>query len=159
MSNLCPIEDILSQYTPEPEFTVTLARGEKLKFRSHKSHEELRDHQKAAANWFAGIPNPLPEGHPWEGLAPTNAEDAYNVFTISELSIAPKITQIHAMRMLKAPGLVEYLSDRIEAGLRTMRSQLLVAAVEASKKNLGVTDTSETNSPSAETPSENTPTN
>jgi hypothetical protein len=158
MNHTLSIEDIISDYTPDAQFSVFLGGGEEIKFRAFQSHQQYREHQESVVSWFNTIPNPLPAGHVWEGLAPTNLQDAYHVFTISTLSIEPKITQLQAMKMLKAPLLIEHLSDQIEAGLKSVRSKAMAAAIEKAKKNSDPTVGEETNSPSVETPSENTPT-
>lgn len=129
------LEDIIADYTPEETFPVELPEGDKFTFKALGTHEAVRNHQKAVAAWYQEIPNPMPADHPWYGIAPTSVEDAYNVFTISELSVSPKITQYQAMKMLRAPGLVEYFSDQIESGLKTVRSRMLMKSIEKSKKN------------------------
>lgn len=134
------IEDIIANYTPDEIIPATLPDGKTFTFRGLRTMDEVREHREAVARWFHQIPSPLPDGHLWEGLAPTTHEAAYNIFTLSELSIEPKISQMQAMRMQRAPSLMEYLLDTIETGNKSIRSKLLAQEIEKAKKNSEQTD-------------------
>lgn len=125
---------------PEETIPVTLPGGEVLTFRGLRTMDEVRAHREAVARWFHAIPAPLPEGHLWDGIAPKTPEEAYEVFTIAELSVEPKITQLQAMQMQRAPALMEYISDCLEAGMKSMRSKVLAREIENAKKNSEKTD-------------------
>jgi len=154
------VDSLLDNYAPAAaEFVVTLPEGEALKFRALMSSGELADFKAALMNWLEFTPyagSPKAAGHVWEGFLPANAYEATAAFTISHCSVEPKFSQIDALKLLKAPWLVEFVMDSVDRANRTMKSLFELKLLEHSKNESWATDGSEPASQSPETPLENT---
>ena len=156
------VEGLLRTYSPpEEHFTVTLPDGEGIKFRALRRYSELKNFEELAARWFLSLPKPgsaEAASHPWAEHLPKNTAEAVAAYTISELSVEPRLEHLHALKLLAAPWLIEAILQQIEEHCRTMKFITEVKLLEAAKKESETTDGGGPSSPSAETCSESIPT-
>ncbi|MCW5943314.1 MAG: hypothetical protein KIS66_13865 [Fimbriimonadaceae bacterium] len=144
------IERLIEEYTPEPgPFPVVLPKGEVLTFRPISRHGEWERLKERAAGWVRDLPKPGEDvGHPFEGLVPEDAGDAFVAYLIAELSVEPKIGLRDALRMLRAPMLADHVYQSIRSASKELDMVRLADRVEASKKKRAETEGTDSDSPS-----------
>lgn len=109
------IDDLLGAYAPSTAtFEVSLPKGEVLTFRAFSTYSELAS-WKAGAAQFVKLVTGGAVPPAWQECLPQTNEEAIAAYTIAELSVEPKFSQIDAMRLLKAPWLVEHIMGQIDA--------------------------------------------
>jgi len=135
-------------------FDVHLPRGDVLKFKALARYGALKEFYRAAGDWYQSLPKPgseLAKIHPFGEHLPRDGREALVAYTISELSVEPKFEQLDALKLLRAPWLVEQIMLGIEQGSRTMYSRSDYDKVEAAKNESGATTGTEHASSSPET--------
>lgn len=156
------IGSLLERYAPpEDVYEIELPHGERFTFRAIKSYSELRSFERDAINWFQSLPRKGSSGcdiHPFKDHLPKDADAAVAAYSISRLSVSPKIEQLDALKMLAAPWLVRFFMKSIDIGNRTIGSIYEGKLLEDAKNESGETDGGDGSSPSPGTPSASTPT-
>ena len=153
------IDEFVESYAPsEMTFALPLPGGEVLTFRILQSYGELQEFKQTASAWYQKLPKAVELGHPFYGHMPESPSDAMAAFTISELSVEPRLEHLDALKILIAPWLVETILSAIDTHNKTISKLWEAKAVEAAKKNSSVTTGQDSGSPSAETASEPIPT-
>jgi len=147
---------LLDQYGIEDDatFDIVLPGGEVLKFRAMARYEDVKAFNQSAAAWYQSLPewdSPEAKNHMWAEHLPHSAGEAIAAYTIAELSVEPKIGHLDALRLLKAPWLVNYIMSRLELGSKSILGRIEALRVEQAKNDSGATDGNEPNSPSPET--------
>lgn len=149
------IDDFVESYAPgELTFSLPLPGGEVLTFRILQSYGELQEFKHAAAAWYQKLPKAVEPAHPFYGHVPESPSDAMAAFTISELSVEPRLEHLDALKILKAPWLVETILSAIDTHNKSISKLWEARAVEMAKKNLSGTIGQDSGSQSAETVSE-----
>lgn len=149
------IDQFVAEYAPsESTFDLTLPGGEVLKFRIIQSYADLQQFKQDASVWYQSLPKTVEPGHPMYGLIPKSPAEAMAAFTISELSVEPKLEHLDAFKILKAPWLVETLLSTIDLHNKSIAKLWESKAVESAKKNSALTSGPDSDSPSPETVSE-----
>lgn len=143
---------ILDAYSPgERVFTVTLPGGEDLTFRTLPTYRDYREFTERFQLW-------------WKVFSKTEAAnglemgDGVAVFTVSELSVEPKIDQSSAVRLLRAPAVMMTLINAIDRANQFAQQEEEVEYVITEKNDLSATDGGGLSSPSRETLTTDTPT-
>jgi len=135
-------------------FDVHLPRGDVLKFRALARYSALKDFYRAAAEWHQSLPKPgseLAKIHPFGEHLPQDGREALVAYTIAELSVEPKFEHLDALKLLRAPWLVEQIMLGIEQGSRTMYSRQDLDEMSSAKNASGATTGTEPVSSSRET--------
>jgi len=154
------IDQFVAEYAPaEATFELPLPGGEVLTFRIIQSYAGLQQFKQEATNWYRALPKTVDPSHPLYGYLPDTPSEAMAAFTISELSVEPKLEHLDALKILRAPWLVETILSAIDLNNKSIAKLWESKAVEASKKNSSETTGSDLDSQSPETVSESTPTN
>ncbi len=121
-------------------FDVELPSWGTLTFRPIGRVAEQKAIYAAAAAMYSGLPKPgtpAEDIHPWKGSLPANMDEFFSAFLISEMSVEPtKIPHLTALKLLKAPHLIEYLQAAIEENSKTLSSLRFAERVQEAKKNL-----------------------
>lgn len=155
------LDAFIEQFTPENnEITVQFPEGA-LKFRAFTRKSDYDSFMFKAAQWWDTLQREdSPIRTAFGEFAPETSQEAAYAFMISELSTTPKINQLQACKMLRAPFLVDVIVKRIEAESKTVESVIMAKLVTESKKNLEeISESSEGSSSSQVTnPTEDTPT-
>ena len=127
------LSSIIDQYKAPESFDVVLPAGETFTFRAIKSHTELVDFRKKAAVFVkAATSKALIDA--WKEFAPIPAETALIAFTVSELSLEPKIEQIDALSIAKnVPWILETMYEQIELNRSIIFNKAVSESVEAGK--------------------------
>lgn len=131
------IESMLARYAPQDEiYEISLPHGERFKFRALVSYSDLKRFERDAVAWFKTLPSPNSEegkAHRWSEFLPADATSGITAYTISALSVEPKIEQLDALKMLKAPWLVNYFMKQIDYANRSIGSIIESKILEDSK--------------------------
>lgn len=108
------IDQLITDYAaPDPEFTLTLPKGETLKFRAVSDYSELQK-LKQGAQKFAALALDAKRSPQWKEIRPGNETAALAVFFIAETIIEPAWTQKDVLTLAKRAGwLVEYIFSEI----------------------------------------------
>lgn len=127
------LSGLIEQYKAPESFDVTLPAGEVFTFRAIKSHAELVDFRKRAGVFVkAATSRALIEA--WKEFAPIPAETALIAFTVSELSLEPKIEQLDALTLAKnLPWVLETMYEQIELNRSIIFNKAVSDNVEAGK--------------------------
>ncbi len=151
------IDSFVESYAPsESTFELPLPGGEVLTFRILQSYADLQTFKQAASNWYSKLPKAVGKEHPFYGRLPQNASDAMAAFTISELSVEPKLEHLDALKILAAPWLVETILSAIDTHNKALSKLWEAKAVDAAKKNFSETTGNGSGSQSAGTRSKST---
>lgn len=134
------LEQLLTTYVVEEEtFEVEIPGGGTITFKPIRRQSEKKALYAAAAVIYATLPAPgsaQSKGHPWAEFLPETQDEWFTAFKVSELSIAPKIGHLHALKLLRAPELMEYLELAIDEHSKTLSSIRFAERVTEAKKNL-----------------------
>lgn len=136
--------DILESYRPESKtVSIELPCRSVLVFKTLGGYTETQQMYEEGARWYLGLKEmneSALQAIGMAGLVPRSVEDAGVAYTVSALSVDPKITPSEACVMvLECGDLARYLMKRIEAASRTMSAVRLAGLVEDAKKNLAAT--------------------
>jgi len=137
------IEELLESYGTPETFEVELPKGEKLTFRHITNFAELSRFKKEA-NDFARILLSKNCPGPYREHAPNNMDAAIAAYTISTLSVEPRFEHIDALKLMKAPYLVQTILNQIDATRMNYLNEGFAAQVEAEKKDSNETESTET---------------
>lgn len=108
-------DKLIADYKSPEEFEVTLPGGEVFKFRGIPTHSALVAFNKAMATFIKSIKATCLVEE-WKPYAPITPETAQKIYTVAELSVEPKITQLDAAKLAHgAPFLFETLYDGVES--------------------------------------------
>ncbi len=156
------IQSIIDKYTVEVEaFDIELPDGEVLTFSPFASKDDYDAFIKRAADFYTRATG---EGSPIAAMfgdyAPKTAQSAVYALMISERSVSPKITQLQACQMLRAPFLADAIIKRIESESKTLESVWMAKAIAQAKKGSEAMeeDSEGTSSSQVSEPSESTQT-
>lgn len=167
------LDAIIDRYlVTEPTVTVELPGGEELTFKTWGRKADLDAFEKSVMLWYAPLRDGVADHHPLHGLIPQTGAEALEAYAVHDRSLggrAPdgnggwieleKITLEHALRMLRAPWLLEMITKQIEAASKTMQSIAMGKLIEESKKNSTADDSNDSPSLAPLEPSESTQTN
>lgn len=139
------VDSLLEEYGTPETFEVELPKGEKLVFRHITSYGDLDQFTKDATN-FARIlrGNTCPPN--LKALDPNSDQAAIAAFTIARLSVEPKLSDEEALKLLKAPYLVQTILNKIDATRMNFLNQAFESAVKEEKKDSSETESEETDS-------------
>lgn len=151
------LEDLLGHYkAPDGDtYEISLPKGEVLKFRAFRTFGELSSHYREAAEFAKRL---LVDGAyhaSWADCLPDTPAAAMAAYTIHVLSVEPKFSQFDALRLLKAPTLVEFLMEQIDQH----RMNYQTNPVDDAKKGSRATPSSGSDCEPPATFTEDTPTN
>lgn len=118
------VDHLLATYQPE-EFAewTDPSSGDTYKFKTWKTLDEYDEFLQRAANWYGKLPEPgTPQAatHPFCEHLPASWAEGYKAFMVHELSVEPKFEQLDALRLLKAPHLMNEWRRAIEHAARTI---------------------------------------
>ena len=108
-------DKLIEDYKSPETFDVQLPGGEVFTFRGIPTHSALVRFNQAMAVFVKSIK--VTSGlDAWKPFAPITADTAGKIYTVSELSVEPKITQLEAAKLAHgAPFLFETLYDGVES--------------------------------------------
>lgn len=134
------IAQLLKKYTLPETFKVETELGD-LEFKNFKSRGEMLDILEKAEKFAEMVhsKNPLPA---WLNIRTNYPADARMAYLISELSVAPKISQLEAYEIMKSPILASAILNAIENS-QLQFQEVEVTQVEDEKKDLQETTTTE----------------
>lgn len=127
------VESLLDKYgAPDGPVVVTLPEGEELRFRAITSYSDLNEFLKLAKSWCEGVRIACaPE---MKVLLPNDDATLHAAFTISELSIEPKFSQLDALKLCQAGWLVAEIMAQLDAKRMKVRIDAQTAAVVEDEK-------------------------
>jgi hypothetical protein len=156
------LDKFLEEYAPSQDLIeVTLPNGMQLTFKPWARLQEREDYVKEAVAWWKSLPKAgtkEAETHSWKDDLPTSAYEAVSAYLIHSRSVNPKISQLGALKMLRAAEVAKHIIDRIDAGNNSVYSKQAAAVTEA-KKDLSGTGSGEPVSASVQGSGDATPAN
>lgn len=139
------VDSLLEEYGTPETFTIELPKGEVLTFRHITSYGELDKFTKEA-NDFARILGGSKCPPHLKALDPNSDQAAIAAFTIARLSVEPKLSDEDALKLLKAPYLVQTILNKIDATRMNFLNNGFTSAVAEEKKDLSETGSEGTDS-------------
>lgn len=142
------VDEILEAYeVRNPTFDVVIpvpnkedeTRALSLKLRSFSRYAELKEYEEQCADFMRKVPlarHPDAKGHLLEDVLPLNVHEQIAAFTLSYLSVEPKLTHRDALRLCKAEFVVHEVMSRFEKNRRGPADEAFAAMVAKAKKNL-----------------------
>lgn len=154
------LTELLTTFVVESEtFEVPIPGLGVATFKPIKRQSELKALYASAAVLYASLPKPgtdSAKSHAWAQWLPETQDEWFTAFKISELSVTPKISQLDALKLLRAPHLMEYLELAIDENSKSLSSIQFANRVAEAKKNLTETLLSASGSDALLSPSGNT---
>jgi len=145
------VEKLIADYRPaSTTFNVTLIGGEVLKFRMIEDYDELEAFKQDAAEFIKIVTGPQCKGLGID--KPVSVARASVAFTISTLSVEPKISQGDALKISANAWLSNQIMSEIEANKINRERIRMAQEVEEQKKGFEMTPTEEHSSSSPEMP-------
>jgi hypothetical protein len=126
-------DKLVEDYKSPETFEVTLPGGEVFSFKGIPTHSALVRFNQTMAVFVKSIKVTC-EQEAWKPFAPITPETAYKIYTVAELSLEPKITQLDAAKLAHgAPFLFETLYDQVEQNRSVVFQKRAKELAEAGK--------------------------
>lgn len=142
------LEDILAEWAPPAEITVTSPSGKALKFRQFASGDELQAFKREAAQFLKSA-RKTPHIS-WASLVPREDEIVLRAYTIHYLSVEPKISIPYAFKVANTTFLGEQIMSELVLGSSQGMLEQINRVAEHEGKESVETVSEETSSSSAE---------
>ncbi|MCC7229251.1 MAG: hypothetical protein IT203_02590 [Fimbriimonadaceae bacterium] len=139
-----PVDDLIRDFSaPTEPFEILMPSGAVYKFKVPQTRDEQKNFEKARDEWSKKmLAASMPDPH--KGLNLGHSEEALGVaYTMSALSVEPKINQIQALQLLNAPFICEYVTKQIGAHQFKITAERIEAWIEEGKKELSQTESGE----------------
>lgn len=136
------IDQVLDRYErKEPNFTVTLPKGEVLTFRHFKNSDDFEQFVTSAAD-FAKLVDKPPAG-PMKEVMPKSRGVAINAFMVSYLAVEPKINQLQALKLTQRPEIFFHIVNAIESAKYIYEAKQVEEGIERGKESSKATQSEE----------------
>jgi hypothetical protein len=142
-----PIDELLEVYgAPTGPVEALMPNGKIFKFRVPATFGEAKALEDATAKFVQDIRSgEILKGAPQEFVdnIPKDDVSLEAAFRISQLSLEPKISQLEAFKLMRAPKVVRGVMEMLNAHEMAASSAVATEYIEKAKKDLGATPYSE----------------
>lgn len=128
------IDDLIANYSPLVDtFAVELPKGERITFRTISDYDDLKAFQVGADEFLATLEKPSVK-QMWAAFLPKGRNGALAAYTLSTLSVEPKLSPEDACKMLRCAWVVALIVERFEESRMAFLART-VEGIEEEKKD------------------------
>ncbi|HLO97253.1 MAG TPA: hypothetical protein VK171_01550 [Fimbriimonas sp.] len=129
------LESFIEEYKAPETFVVTLPGGHEFKFKTIKSHTEFVGFTEKAKR-FIKLTQGKSVPKDWKQFQPIHPETANKAFTVSELSLEPKFSQLDALRLAQeVPFVLETFFEKLEINRSAVFAKIVDESLDEGKED------------------------